>query len=219
MAYEAAGDVACAKPVQGGTSFGARLRAARLGAGFATARQFALEIGLAENRYTRYERDETEPALVKIAHICRALAITPDRLMGFAVVEPSSPDPAHQPANDAMTFPPGLAEPHTPPLSATNGGAGEDERLSAGRRRWLSWQLARECADNEPAAADADSSIGVLRRTCDLFRQIERDPFGFIAGTVECRAVDDLPPARQHSLAVAIDTLCRELATRPASMP
>ena len=202
MAYQAAGDDVRADDIETaaaiGSDFGRRLRAARVAAGFATARQFAHALDLAENRYTRYERGETEPALGTIARMCRVLRVTPDQLLGFVDSE-----------DIAASMRAGFAD-APPEVSASHG---DDARLIAGRRRWLCWQLALECAANEAIGRamghDRLDSIPRLRRTCDLFRQIERDPCAFIVKIVEGAAVDDLPPERQQSLAIAIDALSR----------
>lgn len=62
--------------------FARRLRALRVPRGFATARAFALALGIDENRYTRYERAEVEPDLALIRHICEVLGVTPNELLG-----------------------------------------------------------------------------------------------------------------------------------------
>ena len=51
--------------------------------GYARARSFAKALGIEENRYTRYERGETEPDVTLIQKICQTLRITPDELFGY----------------------------------------------------------------------------------------------------------------------------------------
>jgi len=55
----------------------------RVQKGFATARQFALALGIEENRYTRYERAEVEPSLTVLLKICETLRVSPNELLGF----------------------------------------------------------------------------------------------------------------------------------------
>jgi transcriptional regulator with XRE-family HTH domain len=57
-----------------------RLRVLRLSNGFDTARAFAQALGVEENRYTRWERAETEPDFTHIMRICQVLKITTDEL-------------------------------------------------------------------------------------------------------------------------------------------
>jgi transcriptional regulator with XRE-family HTH domain len=59
---------------------GRRLRARRISAGFDTARAFAQALGVEEDRYTRWERAETEPDFTHIMRICQVLRITTDDL-------------------------------------------------------------------------------------------------------------------------------------------
>ena len=205
MAYEAAGqvDFTGSEGHGGRTDFATRLRTARIAAGFATARQFAHALGLAENRYTRYERGETEPALGTVARICRILGITPDELLGFM-----RSAPAFGQRNGLGN---GFGEPTA--AGPLHDASPEDARQIAGGRRWLCWQLACECTPDTATSPEPETALMRLRKTCELFRQIERDPLGFIAATVESPAVDRLPPARQRSLANVIDALCAVLAT------
>ena len=211
MGYDATGGDAVATRNWNGALFGERLRSARLAAGFTTARQFAHALGLAENRYTRYERGETEPALGTLTRICQNLAITPDDLMGF-----TGPRQVDQ-------FGPGFADaiPRGGPVNShPSWPTNENDTTIAGRARRLGWRVAVECAANEVAElplsgttiARSATSLSRLRRTCELFRQLEHDPFGFIATTIEDQAVDNLPPERQRALAEAIDAFGQALA-------
>jgi transcriptional regulator with XRE-family HTH domain len=63
-------------------TFAKRLKQQREKGGYARARAFAEAIGVEENRYTRYERAETEPDLTLIQKICETLRITPNELFG-----------------------------------------------------------------------------------------------------------------------------------------
>ena len=54
-------------------TFGQRLREARLLAGYQRARHFAEALGIRENTYCRYERDEATPNYECLARICQLL--------------------------------------------------------------------------------------------------------------------------------------------------
>jgi len=76
--------------------FAARLRQLRAESGFPTARQLAAALGIAENRYTRYERAEVEPSLTLIRKICETLSVSPNELLGYS-----------HPARNGVEFPEG----------------------------------------------------------------------------------------------------------------
>ena len=73
-----------AAPPEARARFASQLRRLRVQKGFATARQFALAIGIEENRYTRYERAEVEPSLTVLLKICETLGVSPNDLLGFS---------------------------------------------------------------------------------------------------------------------------------------
>lgn len=68
----------------GEPTLGQRLRAARLLAGYERARHFAEALGLKENTYCRYERDETTPSYDCLAKICELLNIQISELVPVA---------------------------------------------------------------------------------------------------------------------------------------
>ena len=61
--------------------FGQRLRAARVRAGFKTAKQLADRLGLEPGSYRFYERGQAEPNLATLVRICAELSITTDYLL------------------------------------------------------------------------------------------------------------------------------------------
>ncbi|MEM7775611.1 MAG: helix-turn-helix transcriptional regulator [Pseudomonadota bacterium] len=75
-------------------TFGQRLRDARKSAGYRTAQAFATEIGLDQNRYTRYERGEVEPNLFVLRKIVEHTNASADWLLDtqFAKVNRSLQD-------------------------------------------------------------------------------------------------------------------------------
>jgi len=61
--------------------FARRLRAARVAAGYDSARAFAKALGVHEMTYGRWERGEVDPPLVTLVHICQLAQTTPDFLL------------------------------------------------------------------------------------------------------------------------------------------
>jgi transcriptional regulator with XRE-family HTH domain len=84
-------------------AFAARLRAARVTAGFETNADLAREIGVEAETYNRWERGETEPGLASLSKIRRATGVSLDWLVAGdqRATEPENPYPtkndSHQP--------------------------------------------------------------------------------------------------------------------------
>ena len=62
--------------------YGERLRARARLLGLTDA-EVARRLGLAQSRYANYVNGNREPDLATFARICRALATTPDEILGF----------------------------------------------------------------------------------------------------------------------------------------
>ncbi len=62
-------------------AFAVRLHAARVAAGYATMREFALAIGVEEARYRRWEAAETEPDILHLQKIARITGASLDSLL------------------------------------------------------------------------------------------------------------------------------------------
>ena len=62
--------------------YGDRLRARARALGLTDA-EVARRLGLAQSRYANYVNGNREPDLATFARICRALATTPDEILGF----------------------------------------------------------------------------------------------------------------------------------------
>jgi transcriptional regulator with XRE-family HTH domain len=61
--------------------FSKRLRMLRAARGYPTAREFSRALQIKEDRYTRWERAETEPDISNILGICRVLDTDPNELL------------------------------------------------------------------------------------------------------------------------------------------
>ncbi len=68
-----------------------RLKTLRQARGFKTARSFASQLDIHENRYTRYERAEVEPDLELLVKFCSVLRITPNDLLSETIDFVSGP--------------------------------------------------------------------------------------------------------------------------------
>ncbi|MGD9783062.1 MAG: helix-turn-helix domain-containing protein [Hyphomicrobiaceae bacterium] len=156
-------------------TFAQNLRTARKQAGYARARHFAHEVGINENNYTRYERGDAEPSLDNLREICRALRVTADDLIGGTVSSAVHPGPAGL-AEEA-----GRYDASAPRDTSADAGAllrGHNEAELAACRWELAAAFARASISAEPGSGE------LLKRTSDLYRALEDDPYGTVAGRV-----------------------------------
>ncbi len=72
-------------------TFGVKLRAARINAGYRTAREFAEHMGIEPPAYRKYERGDASPNLTTLTRLCQALAVSPNELLPEAVAHPFLP--------------------------------------------------------------------------------------------------------------------------------
>ena len=70
------------------SDFAVRLRKFRIRAGYPSAEQFALAIGLKPHTYRMYERGNTIPNLDNLTRICKTLRVTPNDLIPEAARMP-----------------------------------------------------------------------------------------------------------------------------------
>ncbi len=69
-------------------TFGIKLRAARIEAGYRTAREFAEHMAIEPPAYRKYERGDASPNLATLTRLCQALAVSPNDLLPEAVASP-----------------------------------------------------------------------------------------------------------------------------------
>lgn len=167
--------MATAQPSGTRAFFAKRLRELRIPKGFRTARKLATELGIDENRYTRYERAEVEPDLELLVRIAEALEVTPNDLLGVLTRAPSArgfEDGAGQPVQyDGFTS-----------ILPDRGGRGA-----------AMWAFAREVAlvfeagqvraefgvdQDLPASGN---SLEQLQLIASLYRKMDADLFGFVS--------------------------------------
>lgn len=65
-------------------TFGKRLKAARIRAGYESAQSFAHVLGIEPPAYRKYERGAAEPNFETLTRICELLNITPNDLLPHA---------------------------------------------------------------------------------------------------------------------------------------
>lgn len=185
------------------TEFANRLREYRVPRGYRTARMFARALGIDENRYTRYERAEVEPDLALLVRICTLLEITPNDLLGF----------------------PEISKPVAPAGFAEAGSADGQPALTGGpaervirNQRAIAWQIACKLAAQPLDGQVSNDPLTLLARTSGLFREIEADPFEFVATAADKSVLKALPPERQSEVVASMNELlaCAEGGPRTA---
>ncbi len=195
--------------------FAQRLRRLRIERGYKRARHLAESLGIDENRYTRYERAETEPDISLLSLICSKLAVTPNTLLGFDGVEAGRarerifPVAGGTPVG-ALHEPEHGAPPQWPMTSEPGPGvAGQLDK-----RRKLTWQLAEWAVHHlPPIGAQAKEALGRVETTAQLYASLMTDPFlgvGRIAGEAS-RA--ELTPEERATVERLIERILGTLAT------
>lgn len=186
-------------------TFAARLKNLRRRSGYATARGFAIALGISENRYTRYERAEVEPDLYLISRICKILNVTPSDIVPFSGGDdgPETADSFDDVTEDCMGADRGAA------CFQPDGG------IDKIRTDALAWQLSCIVVDltRTPSSENSDydgerERLETLRMVSAQQREIISDPFGAIARIVRDRAVQTASAASQQT----IFSLCASLA-------
>ncbi|MGI9425024.1 MAG: helix-turn-helix domain-containing protein [Hyphomicrobiaceae bacterium] len=153
--------------------FAQRLRALRVPRGYKTARSLADDLGIHENRYTRYERAEVEPDIATLMAICRRLKVTPNDLLCEA-------DETDHAADARRSGVEGFSEDDRGSFdtradqSATNLEAYSYEAEVMALAIILAEISVRGDGEREPEPSK------VLRTTGDLYRQIIDAPFSIL---------------------------------------
>lgn len=186
--------------------FARRLRELRVLRGFRTARSFARELSIDENRYTRYERAEVEPSLDLIQRICQLLDIGPNELLG-------GPAKFQQPRPAANG---GFAERETTALANQR----PDLHVTVTRAQQadaLRWLIAREIVS---LSSTADSSQDDLQLISQTFAKLDRPFVGLaelLAGSEVARNGTTAATGRLRQLVEQLAQLLSEEAERAAA--
>lgn len=163
--------------------FANRLRRLRHDRGYSAARHFAQTLGIPENRYTRYERGDSEPDLDDLYLFFEHLPASPNELFGVEGGKPafhSSPGFEAGPQESLQSGrDPGHA-PDQPPLARPS------RRTEADAAAWALATLVIRNRRQESSARIAHDhlTLAELRETGLLFKALCSDPYGTVAQLV-----------------------------------
>lgn len=186
------------------TRFARRLRAIRVPRGFKTARGFAEELGIHENRYTRYERAEVEPDLGLLMKICSVLKITPNDLLCETIGLNTQPTTSYlgpqgfeeEPATQITRQPaPARPDPETYGFQAA------------------AWELASELAQvaESRAALGEPEPARVIETAGRLYQRLESNPFSVMAELGTIVPISDASLETQKRVARCINAVAASL--------
>ena len=191
---------------------GMRLKSRRMDAGFATAREFAVALGLSENRYARYERGHSEPNIELLLRICRLLDVAPNSLLDYAASDEA--DSNKSPAFVASRGSQVLARPADFSSSAT--GLQEGALQTAGtpadaQFNVLMWRLAETYVEaiSRPSEGNAAKSrdFPQMKATANLFQKLHGDTLPTIAWILANPLLGNCPECLQRFVQVSSDEL------------
>ena len=175
--------------------FTSRLRQLRQERGYAAARHFAQALGIPENRYSRYERGDSDPDIDIIYAFCEKLPASPNELFGFDAPTAMSGFSSGPQAPLERSDPP-LADsrrevPPSKPLMATEAAA---------------WRLAATIARVKSGRTPTEpATLAELRATAQLFASLRNDPYDTVARLVEGPEMAKLPAPATREIASAIE--------------
>lgn len=159
--------------------FATTLRNLRQERGFAKARHFAQALGIPENRYTRYERGDSEPDLDDIYQFLEKLPASPNELFGFEGV-PTAPG-----------FASGPQAPLTRSVDDDSGGVGQTSQLPINTEAAdaAAWRLAativsHRSGERQQTGIKPHFTLAELREIGRLFTALRSDPYDTLARLV-----------------------------------
>ena len=161
--------------------FANRLRRLRQERGFAAARHFAQALGIPENRYTRYERGDSEPDLDDLYLFFEHLPASPNELFG---VEGGTPSAKQPPGFESGPQEPLERFPEIARGPAHSTAAEPPRRSDADAAAWhLATIVTRHRRPKNTASPD-HLTFAELRDTGLLFKALRNDPFSTLSGLV-----------------------------------
>ncbi|MEM7750556.1 MAG: helix-turn-helix transcriptional regulator [Pseudomonadota bacterium] len=186
-----------------------RLKSLRQARGFKTARSFASQLDIHENRYTRYERAEVEPDLELLVKFCSVLRITPNDLLSEAIEFASPP-------GNALTEAAGFREAGQGSFasSAGNQASNQADNRFAAEVMALSTLLAEIELDyqNNGSASPADT----LRRSGELYEKIMASPFSVLPSIGAQIPIHSADLEKQAQVAAQIKAILAHYRSAPA---
>lgn len=172
--------------------FASRLRRLRQERGYAAARHFAQALGIPENRYTRYERGDSEPDLDDLYLFFEHLPASPNELFGVDGGKPPlKPTPGFE------------AGPQEPLLSSDDTVRSSGDGVSSIRPSRRSdadaaaWALAtivirHKRSKNSGGSVRETMTLAELRETGLLFKALCRDPYETVARLVTTPEIEPI---------------------------
>lgn len=195
--------MAIAKPSGTRAYFAQRLRELRIPRGFKTARKLAQELGIDENRYTRYERAEVEPDLDLLVRIAEVLAVTPNDLLGVLAEAQAFAGFHDGPSTSSFGLTEGLPAPS----------AGAALRVSRERQRAM-WALSRELSltlDGDRLDSylglhvTATECLGQMQRATKICTKLHADTLETLSALSTMPEIVALPADLQERLSKLMD--------------
>ena len=186
------------------TRFARRLRAIRVPRGFKTARGFAEQLGIHENRYTRYERAEVEPDLGLLMRICDVLEITPNDLLCEDLASDSHDT---TPRREAI----GFGEDAAGQVAGSPRSTASDPATY--RFQAAAWELACELAEiaESRAAGGEPEPARVIEAAGRLYQRLAADPFAVMSEIGTTVPISDASLENQKRVARCIAAVAASL--------
>lgn len=187
--------------------FAGRLRRLRQERGFAAARHFAQALGIPENRYTRYERGDSEPDLEDLYLFFEHLPASPNELFGVEGGKPTLKQPPG--------FASGPQEPLTLTPDAPHGSISpldeQPRRSDADAAAWtLATTVIRHKRPDKTATHD-HLTLAELRETGMLFKVLCNDPYETVTRLVTTPDIERMTDAAVRDIEQAIAQYMRSL--------
>ena len=159
-------------PLSDRQRFAQRLRALRVPRGYKTARSLADDLGIHENRYTRYERAEVEPDIATIMAICSLLDLTPNDLLcdTSEIADKGS----------AQSTVEGFSEDDRGTFGTARHDVAADPEIYSYEAEVMALSSALAEISTQAASAERPNPSQVLLAAGDLYRQIMANPFSVL---------------------------------------
>lgn len=183
-----------------------RLKSLRQARGFKTARSFAIQLDIHENRYTRYERAEVEPDLELLVKFCSILQITPNDLLSETIEMASEPATAAMAASGFMeTKQAGFDQ------CSGDGTVAQSANRFAAEVMALSTLLAEISLEYQSKVSPSPAET--MKVAGELFHQIMASPFSVLPGIGTQIPIHSADLDKQAQVATQIKTILNHYRT------
>ena len=172
-----------------------RLRLLRQERGFAAARHFAMALGIPENRYSRYERGDSEPDIDTIYRIFERLPASPNELFGLEGSGQTPTGFSSGPQAQIEGYP-------TADANRAESGDVSSPLLDSEAAAWrLAAAITRISAGRAPAER---ATLAELRATAHTFGALRSEPYETVARLVASPEFAALQPAAAREVEIAV---------------